>query len=138
MAGLFPLLLAKANQSLVCTGQRSPVCTMSLDLQATQWVGATVHILLIRIEGFVGVKQLIEIVKLVKHSGRISMQGFLAPWGMRACGAWALRLERFLKCLAFHSSLHGLCLKHILPLFPKSLWSFGNSGLFNGNNKINF
>lgn len=115
MTGLFPLLLAKANQSLVCTGPWSPVCSMSLDLQATQWVGATVHILLIRKEGFGGVKQLTEVVKLVKLSGRISMQGFLAPWGRPACGAWALRLERFLKYLAFHSSLYGL----FFLCFPK-------------------
>lgn len=104
---------------------------MSLDLQATQWVGATVHILLIRKEGFGGVKQLTEVVKLVKLSGRISMQGFLAPgeaslWGM------GLRLERFLKYLAFHSSLYGL----FFLCFPKvfGLLKFRS---FNGNNKIN-
>lgn len=50
-----------------------------LNLQAAQWVGAIVHILLIRKEGSGGVKQLTQIVKLVKGSGRISVQGFPVP-----------------------------------------------------------
>lgn len=49
------------------------VCTVSFNLQATQWVGAGVLVLLIRKEGFGGVTQ---IMKLVNGAGRILVQGF--------------------------------------------------------------